>query len=263
MDAKHDLDESNGHVRSLTITQIMGIKNVVLDATPEFYLIRSTYSAFSVKTDISMNGKSTPTPKTPDYGQSLVGASFTIKQAPDGRVLDVMGLEDLVARMQRSFATPNQTPQQRAQFARFLPSAKTLKETISKNQSAALPKTPLAVGQSFSYAVALPSSFPMNMTLSSKKTLLSFDVQSATFGDNGTFNTSATQPLVMGKTKTYTAMKGTISGQSVVDTETGLPRSSTTTTKITGKVTVVQAGQAPVSVPLALTSQATVVTTTP
>ncbi len=246
------------------ITQTVAVKNVVLDVTPAFYLIRSTYSGFDQKFEIKMNGQTQPVPKTPDVSRALVGASFTIKQASDGRILDVMGLEDLVARQKRGLDSLTKTPGERAAFEQFLPSAQALKQAITTSQSASLPKTPLAIGQSFSYNSSLPASFFGGVTITGQRTLRGFDTQSATLDENGTFNIKPAKPIVTGTGRAYIALKGTTSGQSFVDAQTGLPRKSTTITKITGKTTVIQTGGAPVAVvPLNMTAQTTITTTTP
>lgn len=245
------------------ITQTVAIKNVVLDATPAFFLIRSTYSAFDQKVGIAINGQSQPTPKMPDFSRALVGGSFTIKQAPDGRVLDVLGLEDLVAREKRGLDSLTETPQDRAALRQFLPSAQALKQGITKSQGASLPKTPLAIGQSFSYNSSLPASFFGGITITGKRTLRGFDAQTATFDETSTFDMGGAKPILTGTTKVYAALKGTISGQSIVDAQTGLPRTSQLTTKISGKTTVVPASGKRMSAPVSVTSQTTISTTTP
>lgn len=244
------------------LTQHFAVKYEVLDATPTFYLLRSTYTAFDQNVNVKINGK-TPADKAPipDVSKAYVGSSFTIKQAPDGRILDVTGLEDLVARQGKMMDSFFKTPQERAAFKNLLPSAAALKSMISQTQSLSLPRAPLAVGGSYSYNVSIPVTFLGGTAFEGKRTLVSLDGQKATFDESISLSTSANKPSVIGKTKSYSALSGTISGQSVADVPSGRVLSGALTTKISGKITVVQGNGKRLSLPITATSQTTISTT--
>jgi len=242
------------------ITQSFAFKNEVIDRTANYYLVRSTYTAFDQKIQVKMNGKSVTQPKAPDVSKAVVGASFTVKQAPDGHVIEVSGLEDLVARQRKMFSSLTRNVAAHKAIERFLPTAATLRATIIKNQSVALPKTPLSIGDSYVYAAALPTSFPVPVSASGKRALRAFDGKSATFDESGSFSVAPSKPIELGGNRTYISMTGQISGQTIVDAQSGLVESSRTSTRIRGRVTAIDAAGRRTSVPIDATSETTLET---
>jgi len=251
--------KKTSHIAS-DITQGFTFKNEVIDQTADYSLVRMTYTAFDQKVKARIDGKSGPQPATPDVSRAFVGASFSIKQAPDGRVIEVSGLDDFVARQRKMFASITKDLAARKAIERFLPTAGTLRATIIKNQSVALPKMPLAIGGSYTYGAALPTSFPVPVSVSGKRTLRAFDGTTATFDESGTFSVAPTKPIEVGGNRTYIAMTGEISGQTIVDARSGLVQSARTTTRIRGRVTAVAATGHRVSAPIDATSQTTLST---
>jgi len=242
------------------ITQNFTLRHEVIDRTANYYLVRLTYTAFNQKIALKINGKSGSQPATPDVSKAFVGASFTIKEAPDGRVTEVSGLEDLVARQRKMFASLTKNVATHKAIERFLPTAATLRATIIKNQSVALSKTPLSIGDSYVYAAALPTSFPVPVSASGKRTLRAFDGKSATFDESGTFSVAPSKPIELGGNRTYISMTGDVSGQTVVDAQSGLVESSRTSTRIRGRVTAIDAAGRRTSVPIDGTSETTLST---
>ena len=175
----------------MDIRHTFAFKNEVLEVTPAFTLVRSTYTRFDMTTSSSLNGKPQAVPPLPQ--PDFVGVSFTLKQAPDGRVLDVTGLEQLVAREEKLFDQIAKTPADREALRRIMPSAATFKQSLIRSQSVSLPKTSLTVGQSYSYAIALPALAALPIQINGQRTLRDFDGQSARFDESGTINVAPTQ----------------------------------------------------------------------
>lgn len=243
------------------ISQNIIMSNEVVGQTRGFTRVRTTYKAFDQKITTTLNGKSLPQPAMLNVSKAFVGGSFSMKIAPDGHVSEVSGLENLVARENRYLASVAKTPAERAALKRSLPTAAVLRATIIKSQSVALPKSPLAVGQSYLYAVALPTSLPVPVSANGKRTLRAFDGKIATFADGGTFSVAPTKPISAGGSRVYMAMRGTISGRTLVNAQSGLVNSSRISVRLSGKVTAVDGGGRRTAVPVDATVQTTLTTT--
>jgi len=243
------------------IVQNIGYKYEVVDDKAGTYIVRLTYTTFDQTLAIKADGKPLPLPVTPDLSKALVGASLSMTMAPDGHVTQVSGLEDLVARMKRILVSMAKTPAEKAATTRYLPTAATLRATIIKNQSVALPKMPLSIGDSYVYAISLPASMAVPVNANGKRTLRAFDTNSATFDESGTFSVAPTNALSAGNNRAYISMNGTMSGQTVVNAQSGFLNSSRVSMHISGKVTSIDAAGRRTSVPVDAQTQTTVSTT--
>ncbi len=175
----------------ISIRQTFALKNEVLEVAPTYFLVRSTYTRFDITTSSTVNGKPETLPPMPQL--DFVGVSFSMKQTPDGRVLDITGLEELVARQNKLFDKLAKTPADREALRPVMPSAATFKQSLIRSQSATLPQTPLAVGQSYAYALSLPVLASLPIKINGQRTLRAFDGQSARFDESGTINVAPTQ----------------------------------------------------------------------
>ena len=245
----------------INIVQTITMKSEVLDATPDLYTTRLTYTRFSMKNDVRVNGKSLPLPGSPEVARFFEGASFTLKQAPDGRVVDVLGLEDTIARQKKLMASVTKGATHPGPFADYVFSAAELRQSMIQNQSLKLPPAPLGIGESYSYSYTLPSlSFMSSAQANGKRTLLSFDGKSAVFDEKGAFSVYTTAPQSASKVKIYTAMTAKVSGSSTVQAASGIVQSSHLNMSITGKVTVIGPAGKRTTTPLDVTTDTTLST---
>jgi len=247
------------HFQSDT-SQTIGLRYEVVSETADAYVVRTTYTKFEQTITGQTNGKTHNQPAMPNLAKAFVGASFSLTMTPDGRVSEVTGLEDLVARENKFLSSLVKTKAERDDLKRFLPTAKALRESIIKTQSVALPKTPLSVGDSYSYAISLPRLFPVPMSATAKRTLRALDSQHATFEENNTFSLAPSKPLDMGGRNAYFSMQGQVSGRTIADVQSGLTLSSHLLTQINGRVTVVDAKGKRVTEPIDAISDTTLET---
>ncbi len=245
----------------INIVQTIAMKSEVLDATPDLYTTRLTYTRFSMKNDVRVNGKALPLPGSPEVARFFEGASFTLKQTPDGRVVDVLGLEDMVARQKKLMALVTKRATHPGPFVDYTPSAGDLRQSMIQSQSLKLPTSALGIGESYSYSYALPS-LPLvsSAQASGKRTLLSFDRKSAVIDEKGAFSVYTTAPQNASKMKSYAAMTAKVSGSSTVQAASGIVQSSQLSTRITGEVTVVDPAGKRTTTPINVTTDTTLST---
>lgn len=185
--------KASGQRVEVEVNQTLDWKNEVLDATPSEYSLRLTYTRFEQTVTVKVNGKTQPTPKFDALNRAFVGAVLLIKQAPNGRVSDVTGLEELVERQKNALLSLAQNEAHRAEILRALPSASALRQTIIQNQSQVLPRQILRLGDSYSYAVDLPRATTFGVALRGKRTLRAFDGFVADLDESATFDTAPVQ----------------------------------------------------------------------
>jgi len=243
-------------------SQTIGLKYEVVSETAGAYMVRTTYTKFEQNSTMQSGGRTLKQPTPPGLSKAFVGASFSLTMTPDGRVSKVIGLEDLVARENKYFETLVKTKAERDDLKRILPTAKALRESIIKTQSVALPQTPLAVGDSYSYTVSLPASFAVPVSANAKRTLRALTDDSATFDESGTFSVAPSKPVLSGGRRTYIAMQGKVSGVTVVDARSGIMLSTHASIQIGGRVTVIDAKGTRVTAPIEATSETTLETST-
>lgn len=192
------------------MTQTTGFKNEVTEATPAYYLVHVTYTGLKTESAVKIDGKTPPGPAPQTPQLDYAGLSFTLKQAPDGRVLDVIGLDEFIARQKKMLDGLSTTPGMASPFGSMMPSADAFKSMMKRSQSVSVPPHPLSVGESYSYAIDLPLMGALKFAINGKRTLLSFDAEKAVFGEGGIFSVPSTQ--MFGPTATATAKQVTLTG---------------------------------------------------
>ena len=199
----------------LNIGQTIGFKNEVVEVAPTYYLVRLTYTQSKTDTSFKIDRKSPPMPaKSQPPVDDLVGVSFLIKQAPDGRVLDVTGLEEFLARQKKIMGDLGKEPFVGAALRDLLPSDDSFKKTIAQSQSLSLSRKPLSVGESYSYSTNVSVLKPLSFSIKGQRTLLSFDDKNALIAEGGTF--SFPPALMFGATKQKTPPSGYTTKMKVV-----------------------------------------------
>lgn len=202
-----------------TVRQTLVLRDEVLFANPRFLILRATFSRFEEDTSLSAGGRISPVPDRSKFTRAFVGVPFKIKQAVDGRVLEVSGLEPLAARGKQSLLALAKSKSERQKLLVFLPDAQKLRAQVIACQSLALPPSPLAVGESSPYFVGFYPSQLWEHPVPINRTLRAFDGTTARF--------DLTRPLVPDRPATdgfFQSKASAIAGHAAVDAATGLPQ---------------------------------------
>ncbi len=215
------------------VEEISRVKNEVLNVTPTFFLIRSTFLDVKNSVLVRLNGEAQPGNSLPS-DRADIGQSIVWKQETNGRVTVVSGLQELLSHRRNAELADLKTPQERAALKRSpLPLAQFRSLFTTKN-SVALPPTALDIGQSYAYKldfVALRNTAPL---VSVQRTLRSFDTQNASFQEGGGLVSRAGKGVVL---------KGSVTGRTLVQPLSGLVNNSILRVKAHGKTTALVEGK--------------------
>ena len=208
---------------------------------------RLTYRDTDTDLTMKINGKTQPAINNrslDELKRALVGASFLIKQAPNGEVWNVMGLEALQKRMLS--AVTQGDPAVRAQIEKisksfFSPDA----ARKMMGQTGTLPAYPIRAGESWAYAVELPVGLPMRSKISGTRTINLLTPDNVYVSDDavyGGITGGAPIDIGNGNRMTYdmSDLQGGLLGTSRVNRTTGLTMESTIAQRLQGDMTFKQ-----------------------
>lgn len=207
---------------------------------------RLTYRDIDTDVIMKINGKTQPVP-TRDMDRmwrALIGASFLVKQAPNGRVWNVIGLEALQKRMINAVAQGD--PAARAQIEKmsrafFSPDA----ARKMMGQSGTLPAYPIRAGESWAYGVELPVGLPMRAKISGKRTINLITPSHVYVSDDAVYGgLTASTPIDFGNgtrmAYDMSDLQGGLLSTSRVNRVSGLTMESTLSQRLTGAMTFKQ-----------------------
>ena len=237
----------NGKIDIATVTT-MTMRYDVLEVDPQgIATVKLTYSEIQ-NTTRTPNGdvvydstrpkpvSKASAPLDQVYG-SLLGQSITMKIAPDGRISDVQGLENLMTRLMNSFQQPGMSPQAVAAMQ------KTMKESFgdqfvksAMQQTAVLyPEKPVGVGDSWPYRITVSSSFPL--AISGTRTLTARRNGISTIDEKSNISIeNSAAPLQIESAKMAINIAGTQTGTTEIDETTGLTRSTQVVQRFSGTI---------------------------
>lgn len=201
------------------VRQTLVLHDEVLFANPRFLILRATFSRFEEETSLSAGGRNFPMPDRSKFTRAFIGVPFKIKQAVDGRVLEVSGLEPLLVRGRQFLLALAKSKSERQKLLVFLPNVSKMRAKVVSCQSFALPLGPLSVGGSSSYAVEFYPSQLLEHPVPINRTLRFYDGKTARF--------DLTRPLVPDRPKAdgfFQSRASAISGHTTVDAATGFPQ---------------------------------------
>lgn len=151
--------------------------------------IRVTYRQMTESSKVTVDGKLMDAmPAKDGIYRNINGASYTIKQAPDGRVWGIDGLNAVQSKMLQ--AAPGLDAASRAALSK-LTSSLASEDSLRKMMSVAAdawPKYPIRAGESWNYSIEMPAGFPMQFTIESKRTLKALDPEIASIDEAATYN---------------------------------------------------------------------------
>ena len=190
--------------------------------------IRVTYRQLTLDNKITIDGKvmDVSASKQGDV-EGINGASYTIKQAPDGKVWGIDGLDKVQDKILK--ASTEADPATRAMLTKLMKSlfsADVLRKTTNASTDS-WPKYPVRAGESWTYAFDAPADLPMQLSMESRRTLKSLDADIASVDETGNYDQGSIKlNLPMGGDAQMSLqvndLKGTIGGYTRVQRSSGI-----------------------------------------
>ena len=211
--------------------------------------IRVTYRQLTLDNKITIDGKVVDaTPYKQGAVAGINGASYTIKQAPDGKVWGIDGLDKVQDKILK--ASTQGDPATRATLAKLtssLASEDVVRKTINASTDS-WPKYPVRAGESWTYAFNPPSDLPMQINMESHRTLKLLDADIASVDETGNYDGGSLNiKLPMGDDEMsgneqmslkVDDLKGSISGYTRVQRSSGIALQTLTNQTMTGNFMV-------------------------
>lgn len=181
----------------------------------------------------------------------LVGQSFSMEFSAKGEVINIVGIDDMTARVIDSMDLPEGPAKQAAQdMVKLQVNEESLKQMMSMS-SAMFPPGPVAIGDTWDDTQSISGMLPM--TVASRFTLVDWDDETATLDTVGTIGPNPdAQPFDLNDVQIDGEMTGTQSGQVVLDRRTGLTRSSTIKQDMEGGMTMLMGNGGAVEIDMAI-----------
>ncbi len=218
--------------------------------------IRVTYRQLTLDNKITVDGKVVDmTASKQGDVEGINGASYTIKQAPDGKVWGIDGLDKVQDKiLKSSTATDPATRAALTKLTHSLASADVLRKTINASTDS-WPKYPVRAGESWTYAFNAPSGLPMQVSMESRRTLKSLDadiasVDEAANYDQGSLKLNLPMNGDAQMSLNVNDLKGNISGYTRVQRSSGIALQTLINQTMTGTFMVKMpnpAGGAPIN----------------
>lgn len=190
--------------------------------------------------------------------KAMLGQSFITKLSPKGQILEINGIDEMVAKMIDKIATDEARKQQMKQMIKNFINEDQMKET-SGAMVAALPQKPVGIGDSWKNKISVAVGFPMK--IDTTNTLTDYKEGIITIQTNADIETGDdAKPTEMGPMKMTIKMKGTQKGTIQIDAATGWIIRSKTDVNFTGEFKTEPNEQMPqpMTIPIAIESVTTV-----
>lgn len=205
---------------------------------------RVTFRDMNIDAKVKVNGKEQPNLLRNSNGlrRAVNGAHFTIKQAPDGAIWNVMGVEALQKRLLNAVAKGDAATRQQLQgVSQSLFSPQAVRKMMS--QEGTLPAYPIRAGESWAYGVELPVSLPVRSQIMGTRTVNLLTPDTAYISDDAVYSGEISDsPLETGKGKgnrllfNMSNLEGGLLGTSRVNRASGLTMESTLAQRLGGTV---------------------------
>ena len=204
--------------------------------------IRLTFRDMSLDMTSFFNGKKEVLPAAAAPSKKSVdGATLTLKQAPDGRVWNVMGARAFQRRLLEASGISDPAQIEEAlKMTDAMGGAKMLKSLSL--MSSQLPGPPIRVGESWDYSVDLPAQMPLSLAITGTRTLKKLDTDFAYIADSAQLN-GGNSALDLPPMEQNGAIKmdfgkltGVVSGTSRVERSSGLTLETTIHQTMSGSV---------------------------
>jgi hypothetical protein len=190
--------------------------------------------------------------------KAMLGQSFVMKLSPKGEILEIKGMDEMIAKMIDKMATDEAMKQQMKEMMKNFINEDKMKET-SGTMVAALPPKPVGIGDSWTNKISVAVGFPMeidttNTLTDHKEGIITIKTNaSIEMGDDA-------KPTEMGPMKMTMKMKGAQKGTIQIDQATGWLVRSKADANFTGEFKTEPNEQMPqpMTIPIAIESVTTV-----
>ena len=207
---------------------------------------RITMRDLDLDLTMRVNGQMIAAPKgdLDRMSRAIDGATFTVKQAPNGAIWNVKGLEQMQNRLMRALAGNDpELREQMMSMSKSLFSPDWTRKMMGQ-KSGTLPAYPIRVGESWAYAVDLPAGLPFRSNITGTRTINLLTTDLAYISDDALYSgLNSSAPIMMGNKKMVydmSGLEGGLLGTSRVDRATGLTLESTLAQRLDGAMTLKQ-----------------------
>jgi hypothetical protein len=190
--------------------------------------IKTTYQTIHIKMEGPMGVMEYDSTRPEEAGESnpmsamykaMLGQSFVMKLAPKGKILEIKGMDEMIAKMIDKMATDEAMKQQMKEMMNNFINEDKMKE-MSGTMMAALPQKPVGIGDSWTNKISIPVGFPMEIDITN--TLTGYKEGIITIQTNAKIETGdQPKPIEMGPMKMTMRMQGEQKGTTQIDKATG------------------------------------------
>ncbi len=205
--------------------------------------IKTTYQTIHIKMEGPMGVMEYDSTRPEEAGaanpmsamyKAMLGQSFVMKLSPKGGVLDIKGMDEMIAKMIDKMATNEAMKQQAREMTKNFINEDKMKE-MSGTMVAALPQKPVGIGEAWTNKISIPAGFPMEIDITN--TLTDHKDGMITIQTNAKIETGdQPKPIEMGPMKMTMKMKGAQKGTIQIDEATGWIVRSKTDVNFTGEM---------------------------
>jgi len=257
-----------GQEQKMNQMTAVGVGFEVLDVDDNGNMsIKTTYLAIHTKMEGPMGVMEYDSAKPPQPGvdnpmsamyKAMLGQSFVMKLAPKGEILEIKGMDEMIATMIDKMTIDEAKKQQMKEMMKNFINEDKMKET-SGMMVAALPPKPVGIGDSWTNKISVPIGFPME--IDTTNTLTDHKGGIVTIETNAGIETGDdAKPTEMGPMKMTMKMKGTQKGTIQIDAATGWIVRSKANANFAGEFKTEPNEQMPqpMTIPIAIESVTTV-----
>jgi hypothetical protein len=229
--------------------------------------IKNTYQTIQTKMEGPMGVMEYDSTKPEEAGaanpmtamyKAMLGQSFVMKLAPKGEILEIKGMDEMIAKMIDKMTTDEAMKQQMRETMKNFINEDKMKE-MSGTMLAALPQKPVGIGEAWTNKISIPAGFPMEIeitnTLTGHKEGI-ITIQTSAKVESG----DQPKPIEMGPMKMTMRMQGEQKGVTQIDKATGWTIRTKTDMKFSGEMKMEPNEQMPqgMTIPVAVESVTTV-----
>ncbi len=205
--------------------------------------IKTTYQTIHIKMEGPMGVMEYDSTRPEEAGaanpmsamyKAMLGQSFVMKLAPKGRILEIKGMDEMIAKMIDKMATDEAMKQQMKEMMKNFINEDKMKE-MSGTMMAALPQKPVGIGEAWTNKMSIPAGFPMEIEITN--TLTDYKEGIITIQTNAKIESGdQPKPIEMGPVKMTMRMQGEQKGTTQIDKATGWMIRAKANMKFSGEV---------------------------
>ena len=218
-----------GQQQKMNQMTAMGMRFEVLDVDADGNMsIKTTYQNIHIRMEGPMGVMEYDSTKPEEAGaanpmsamyKAMLGQSFVMKLAPKGEILEIKGMDEMIAKMTEKMATDEAMKQQTKEMMKNFINEDKMKE-MSGTMLAVLPPKPVGIGEAWTNKMSIPAGFPMEIDITN--TLTGHKEGIITIQTNAKIESGdQPKPIEMGPMKMTMRMQGEQKGTTQIDKATG------------------------------------------